>query len=52
MWDRIRGGRSQVERNTGGLNSRPGRRTRRQPLLEVLEDRQLLTSATLQPIAN
>ena len=52
MWDRIRGGRSQVERNTGGLNSRPGHRTRRQPLLEVLEDRRLLTSATLQPIAN
>ncbi len=52
MWDRIRGGRSQVERNTGGLNSRPAHRTRRQPLLEVLEDRRLLTSATLQPIAN
>src|ERR1700678_316800 len=52
MWDRIRGGRSQVERNTGELNSRPAHRTRRQPLLEVLEDRRLLTSATLQPIAN
>jgi cyclophilin family peptidyl-prolyl cis-trans isomerase len=52
MWDRIRGGRSQVERNTGGLNSRPAHRTRRHPLLEVLEDRHLLTSATLQPIAN
>ena len=52
MWDRIRGGRSQVERNTEGLNSRPGRRPSRRPLLEVLEDRQLLTSASLQPIAN
>src|SRR5580698_4236472 len=52
MWDRIRGGRSQVERNTGGLNSRPANRTRRHPLLEALEDRRLLTSATLQPIAN
>src|ERR1700679_4043055 len=52
MWDRIRGGRSQVERSTGGLTSGPARRTRRHPLLEVLEDRRLLTSATLQPIAN
>jgi cyclophilin family peptidyl-prolyl cis-trans isomerase len=52
MWDRIRRGRSQVERNTEGLNSRPAHRTRQQPLLEVLEDRRLLTSATLQPIAN
>jgi len=54
MWDRIRGGRPQVDLNTGGLNSRPAHRTRRKPLLEVLEDRRLLagTTATLQPIAS
>ena len=54
MWDRIRGGRPQVDLNTGGANSRPAHRTRRQPLLEVLEDRQLMTgpTATLQPIAS
>ncbi len=28
MWDRIRGGRSQVKRHTEGTNSRPGRRSR------------------------
>ena len=52
MWDRIRGERSQVERYTEGSNSRPGRRPGRQPRVEVLEDRRLLTSASLQPIAN
>jgi cyclophilin family peptidyl-prolyl cis-trans isomerase len=52
MWDRIRVGRSQVERYTLGSSSRPGRRSRRKPLVEVLEDRRLLTSATLQPLAN
>jgi cyclophilin family peptidyl-prolyl cis-trans isomerase len=52
MWDRIREGRSQVERYAEGLNSRTGRRSSRQPLMEVLEDRQLLASASLQPIAN
>jgi cyclophilin family peptidyl-prolyl cis-trans isomerase len=52
MWDRIREGRSQVERYTEGLSSRPGRRPSRRPLVEVLEERQLLTSASLQPIAN
>jgi len=49
MWDRIRGGRSQVRQQTEGTFSRPGRRSSRQPLLEVLEDRRLLT-ASLQPI--
>jgi cyclophilin family peptidyl-prolyl cis-trans isomerase len=54
MWDRIRGGRPQVDFNTGGVNSKPAHRTRRKPLLEVLEDRRLLTgtTATLQPIAS
>ena len=54
MWDRIRGGRTQVDVNTGGAHSRPAHRTRRRPLLEVLEDRRLMTgtSATLQPIAS
>jgi cyclophilin family peptidyl-prolyl cis-trans isomerase len=54
MWDRIRGARSQVDLNTNGAYSRPAHRTKRQPLLEVLEDRRLMTgtSATLQPIAS
>ncbi len=52
MWDRIRGERSRVATNTGSLSSRPVNRTRRKPLLEILEDRRLMTSATLQPIAS
>jgi len=52
MWDRIRGGRSQVRQRTVGTIPRPGRRSSRQPLLEVLEDRRLLTTASLQSITN
>ncbi|MFI5459355.1 MAG: peptidylprolyl isomerase [Isosphaerales bacterium] len=52
MWDRIRGGRSQVrQQHTEGSISWPARRLSRQPSLEVLEDRRLLT-ATLQSISN
>ena len=51
MWDRIRIGRFQPRRPGDGMGSRSGRRSARQPLLEVLEGRQLLT-ASLAPIAN
>ncbi len=52
MWDRIRGVRSQVEQYTEGLSARPARRPSRRPLVELLEDRQLLTSASLQTLSN
>ena len=51
MWDRIRIGRFQPRRPGDGMGSRTGRRSARQPLLEVLEGRQLLT-ASLAPIQN
>jgi cyclophilin family peptidyl-prolyl cis-trans isomerase len=51
MWDRIRIGRFQPRRPGDGMGSRTGRRSARQPLLEVLEGRQLLT-ASLAPITN
>src|SRR5947208_2671376 len=51
MWDSIRRGRFQPRRSGEGTSSRAGRRSARQPLLEVLEDRQLLT-ASLAPISN
>src|ERR1043166_2713003 len=51
MWDRIRRGRFQPGRPGDGTSSRAGPRPTRQPLLEVLEDRQLLT-ASLAPISN
>jgi cyclophilin family peptidyl-prolyl cis-trans isomerase len=53
MWDRIRVVHSPVKRQGEGTVSRPGRRSCRQPLLEVLEERQLLTGpASLQPITS
>ena len=52
MWDRIRGSRSQSKRHTEGTTQEAGTAARAsQPLLEVLEDRQLL-AASLQPISN
>jgi cyclophilin family peptidyl-prolyl cis-trans isomerase len=51
MWDRIRIRRFQPGRLGEGIGPRIGRRSSRQPLLEVLEDRQLLT-ASLAPISN
>ena len=52
MWDRIRVGRSQAKSLViTGAHSRPKRRSRSQPLVEVLEGRQLMT-ASLQPITN
>jgi cyclophilin family peptidyl-prolyl cis-trans isomerase len=51
MWDRIRGGRSLVARDTEGTNEKPLRKATRQPLVEILEQRQLPT-ASLQPISN
>ena len=50
MWDRIWGSRSQVRQQTETTSCRAGRRSSRQPLLEVLEDRQLM--ASLQSISN
>ncbi|MGP0066068.1 MAG: peptidylprolyl isomerase [Isosphaeraceae bacterium] len=51
MWDRIRLGRFQPRWPGEGINPRTGRRSTRQPLVEVLEGRQLLT-ASLAPISN
>ncbi len=51
MWDRIRIRHFQPRRLGEGIGPRVGRRSARQPLLEVLEDRQMLT-ATLQSIPN
>ena len=51
MWDRIRIGRSQAGRSSEWTGARSGRRSARQPLVEALEDRQLLT-ASLAPISN
>jgi cyclophilin family peptidyl-prolyl cis-trans isomerase len=51
MWDRIRGGRSLVGRDTEGTHGKPLRKATRQPLVEILEDRQLPT-ASIQPITN
>ena len=51
MWDRIRIGRSQAGRSSDWTGARSGRRSARQPLVEALEDRQLLT-ASLTPISN
>ena len=53
MWDRIRLGRFQPLWHGEGTNPRPGRRSARQPLVEVLEGRQLLaTGASLAAISN
>jgi cyclophilin family peptidyl-prolyl cis-trans isomerase len=52
MWDRIRGSHSESKRHLGGMIAKPGRRAILRPLVEGLEDRQLLTSATLQPLSN
>jgi cyclophilin family peptidyl-prolyl cis-trans isomerase len=51
MWDRIRLGRFQPRWHGDGTHPRTGRRSARQPLMEVLEDRRLLT-ASLAPISN
>jgi cyclophilin family peptidyl-prolyl cis-trans isomerase len=51
MWPRIPLDRSQMKRRTEGTARQPGRRLSKQPHLELLEDRQLLT-ATLQSIPN
>jgi cyclophilin family peptidyl-prolyl cis-trans isomerase len=52
MWDRIRVGRSQAKNLlTQRKHLRPKRRSRNQPTVEALEDRQLMT-ASLQPISN
>jgi cyclophilin family peptidyl-prolyl cis-trans isomerase len=50
MWDRIRGSRSESKRHLAGVIAGPGRRANLRPLVEGLEDRQLLTSASLQPL--
>src|SRR5262245_6038430 len=53
MWDRIRTGRSRAARSGGGAAARVGRRWTRNPLLESLEERQLLASgASLAAIQN
>jgi cyclophilin family peptidyl-prolyl cis-trans isomerase len=52
MWDRIRGSHSESKRHLAGMIAKPGRRAILRPLVEGLEDRQLLTSATLQPLSN
>ncbi len=49
MWEKI-GIRSLAQRHTYQASSRSGARSRRRPVLEALEDRQLLT-ASLQAIA-
>jgi len=49
MWDKI-GVRSSAQRHTNQAGSRSTERSRRRPLLEALEERQLLT-ASLQVIA-
>src|SRR5262249_3267728 len=51
MWDRMRRGRFQPRRPGEATRSRTARRLTRQPLLEALEDRRLLT-ASLQPVSN
>jgi len=52
MWDRIRKDRDEATGETLDLGRRPGRtKSRRRPLVEVLEHRQLLT-ASLAPIAD
>lgn len=51
MWDRIRRGLLQPRRPGDEMSCRTGRRSARQPLLEVLEGRQLLT-ASLAAIPN
>jgi cyclophilin family peptidyl-prolyl cis-trans isomerase len=51
MWDRIRTGRSRAAHSGGGFAARVGRRWTRNPLVESLEERQLLTSS-LAPIQN
>ena len=52
MWDHIRGSHSESKRHLAGMIAKPGRRAILRPLVEGLEDRQLLTSATLQPLSN
>ncbi len=51
MWDRIRLGRFQPRWHGNGAQPGTGRRSARQPLMEVLEGRQLL-AASLAPISN
>src|ERR1700722_17166099 len=51
MWDRIRIGGSQAGRSGEGACGRIGRRLARMPMVEPLEDRQLLT-ASLAAISN
>jgi cyclophilin family peptidyl-prolyl cis-trans isomerase len=51
MWDRIRVVHSQVKRHTEETGAKLRRRSARQPLVEILEARQLLAGmASLQPI--
>ncbi len=55
MWDRIRTGRSRAERSADAAAVGVGRRRSRSPLVESLEERQLLanpTGASLAPIQN
>jgi cyclophilin family peptidyl-prolyl cis-trans isomerase len=53
MWDRIRTGRSRAARPGGGTAARLARRWTRSPLVESLEERQLLaTGASLAAIQN
>ena len=51
MWDRIKVVHSQAKRQVAEAISKPGRRPGRQPRLELLENRQLLT-ASLSPITS
>ncbi len=50
MRDRVRKSRAPLSRHERETESRQGRRSSRQPAMEVLEDRRLL--ASLQPISN
>ena len=51
MWDRIRIGRSLAGRSGDVAGARAGRRSARRPVVESLEERQLMT-ASLAPISN
>jgi cyclophilin family peptidyl-prolyl cis-trans isomerase len=51
MWDRIRIGRTPAGRPGVGAGARAGRHSARQPVVESLEERQLMT-ASLAPISN
>ena len=51
MWDRIRSVTFLARKQTTGPQAQPSARSRRRPLVEVLENRELMT-ASLAPITN